>query len=89
VNNQDVTGIGVVVFQGASSQNLTGFRAPSTGETQVLIVSVIGAGTITVKHSLTSESQNQISTSSGADVTLSTGNGIILAYLGSKWREVA
>jgi hypothetical protein len=89
VDDRDTEKSSVVVFQGASSQNLTGFRAPETGECRVLIVSVIGAGTITVKHDVTSEAQNRISTTSGADVTLATGSGIILAYLGSKWREVA
>jgi hypothetical protein len=78
-----------VSFVGSSAQNFTGIQAPETGISQIVIVHVSGSGTITVKHELTSEAQNQISTSSGSDVTLSTGNGIILAYLASKWREVA
>jgi len=89
VDNLDLSGCSVVSFVGSSAQNFTGIQAPETGISQIVIVHVSGSGTITVKHELTSEAQNQISTSSGSDVTLSTGNGIILAYLASKWREVA
>lgn len=89
VDNLDLAGCSIVSFLGTSAQNLTGFRAPETGTSRVVIVHVSGSGTITVKHEVTSESTNQIVLSSGTDVTLTTGNGIILAYLASRWREVA
>lgn len=89
VNNLDLEGCSVLSFTGASAQNLTGARAPDTGKTRILIVFVGGAGTITVKHLATSESGNQFSNSTGADVALATGHGRIYVYLAGKWREVA
>jgi hypothetical protein len=82
--------------QGASSvsfisgtQNFTGVRAPETGEARVLLIHNSGAGTITVKNTATSESQNQFATATAGDVALTTGKGIVFQYLSSKWREVA
>jgi hypothetical protein len=88
VNNLDLEGASVVEFTGGSAQNLTGFRAPETGKTRVLIVYVSGAGTITAKHLATSESGNQLFTTGAGDVALSTGSGAIFVYLSSKWRQV-
>jgi hypothetical protein len=88
VDDLDLAGASVVSFTGAASVNFSGLRAPDTGVCQVVIVHVSGAGTITVEDEASSEAANQIATSSGANVTLSTGSGIILAYLSSKWREV-
>lgn len=88
VNDLDLEGCSIVHFTGGT-QNLTGFRAPETGRTRVVIVLNSGSGTITAKHEVTSESANQLSNASGADVTLATRGGIIYAYLASKWREVA
>jgi hypothetical protein len=89
VNNLDLQDCSIISFQGSTSVDVSGFRAPETGTSRILFIQVSGAGTITIKHAATSEADNQISTASGADVTLSTGGGIILAYLASKWREVA
>lgn len=89
VDNLDHQDSSILSFQGSTSVNLTGIRAPETGVAQVMIIHVSGSGTITAKHEVTSETANQISLASGADVTLSTGSGIILAYLAGKWREVA
>lgn len=88
-DNLDLQGASVLSFTGASGQNLTGFRAPETGRSRILFIQVSGAGTITVKHNATSENANRISTESGADVTLSTGKGMVLVYIEARWREVA
>ena len=58
VNNLDLQGGSVVEFTGGSSQNLTGFRAPDTGRTRLVVVYVSGAGTITTKHLVTPETGN-------------------------------
>jgi hypothetical protein len=85
VDNLDLEGCSVVHFTGGT-QNVTGFRAPETGKTRILILANTGAGTITVKHNATSETANRIVTKSAADVTLTL---MILIYLASRWREVA
>lgn len=89
VDNLDTQGASVVYFTGTTAQNLTGFRAPETGQTRVLFIYIGGTGTITVKNQVTSEAQNRIQTSTNADVARTQYQGIILAYLGSRWCEVA
>jgi hypothetical protein len=89
VNDLDLQGCSVVSFIGSTAQNLTGFRAPDTNDSRVVIVQTIGTGTITAKHSLTSETQNQLFNSTAADVTLSTNKGTMYVYLSGKWRQVA
>lgn len=91
VDNQDLGATSVftvVSFLGGSAQNLTGFKAPETGQARLVFVQVSGAGTITVKHNATSETANRIITSTGADVARATGSGMVLAYLASNWRQV-
>jgi hypothetical protein len=88
VNNLDLQGCSVVSFIGSTAQNLTGFRAPSTGESRFVIVQVSGAGTITAKQAATSETANQLRHISGADVTLATDAAIQYVYLIGKWRQV-
>lgn len=88
VNDLDLEGASVVEFTGSSAQNLTGFRAPETGKSRILIVYVSGSATITLKHLVTSESANQIFTNTAADVALTTGLGAVFVYLSSKWRHV-
>lgn len=89
VDNLDLEGASIVSFTGADSVNFTGMRAPETGASRIVFVQVNGAGTITAKHNVTSESANRLSNASGADVSLATGAGIIYVYLNSLWREVA
>lgn len=89
INDLDLQGASIVSFTGGSGQNLTGFRAPETGRTRVVIVQVNGAGTITCKHNATSETQNQLVLSTGADTARATNSGIIFAYLEGKWREAS
>lgn len=89
VDNLDLQGGSIVSFIGASGQNFTGIRAPETGSSRVVFIQVSGAGTITVKNTATSESANQIATATGGDYAMTTGKGLIVAYLASKWRELA
>lgn len=89
VNNLDLAGCSVVSFTGASAVNLTGLRAPETDKTRLVFIQVNGSATITVKHNVTSETANQFVLSTGADYAISTGKGLVVAYLSSKWREVA
>ena len=89
VDNLDLEGSSVVSFIGSTAQDFTGMRAPETGKCRIVFVQVSGSGTITAKHNLTSETANQLTISTGADQALTTGSGIIFAYLASKWREVA
>lgn len=88
VNNLDLAGSSVIQFTGSSAQNFTGMRAPETGKTRIVIVTVTGSGTITAKHNATSEAANRLSNSSGADVALATGASAIYIYLSSLWRQV-
>lgn len=88
VNNLDSEGASTVSFVGGT-QNFTGIRAPETGEARIVFIHNSGAGTITVKNAATSETANQFATSTGADYALTTGKGLVVQYLASKWREVA
>src|SRR5262245_43521206 len=42
-DNLDLQGCSVVSFVGTTAQNLTGFRAPETGKSQVVLVQVSGS----------------------------------------------
>jgi hypothetical protein len=88
VNDLDLEGASVVEFTGSSSVNLTGFRAPETGHTRFLITYVSGTGTITAKHLATSESANQLFTSTAGDHAMATGGSALWIYLSGKWRQV-
>jgi hypothetical protein len=89
ISNLDLEGGSVLSFTGSSAVNFTGMRAPESGSTRLVFVHNSGSATITVKHNATSETANQIVLSTGADYSMTTGKGIQLAYLVSKWREVA
>jgi hypothetical protein len=89
VNNLDLAGASVVSFTGSSAQNFSGMRAPETNKTRLVFIEVSGSATITVKHQLTSETNNQFSLSTAADFAMTTGKGLVVAYLASRWRELA
>lgn len=88
VDNLDLEGSSIVSFTGGSAQNFTGMIAPETGASRVVFVQVNGAGTITLKHNVTSEATNQLVCSSGADTARATNTGAVFAYLEGKWRQV-
>lgn len=89
VNDLDLNGCSVVSFIGTTAQNLTGFRAPETGQTRIVIVQVSGTGTITAKHNATSETANQLVNKTGADVAMATNAAAMYVYLSGKWRQVS
>lgn len=89
VDNLDLQGASILHFTGANNVNFTGMRAPETGYSRVVLVQSGGSGTITAKHNVTSEMANQLTNATGLDYSMTTGKGIIYAYLSSKWREVA
>lgn len=89
VTDLDLQGASIVSFSGTTAVNFTGMRAPETGKSRVVFVQVNGSATITAKHNSTSETANQLTNSTGADVSLSTAKGIVYVYLAAKWREVA
>jgi hypothetical protein len=89
VNNLDLTNCSIVSFTGTTAVNFTGMIAPETGAARVVFIQNSGTGTITVKHNATSEAFNQITMATGADYSMTTGKGLIVVYLASKWREVA
>jgi hypothetical protein len=89
LNNLDLQGCSVLSFTGGSAQDWSGARAPETGQTRLLFVQVSGTGAITAKHETTSEAANRLVNSTGADLVLDQGAGVIYAYLAGRWREVA
>jgi hypothetical protein len=88
-NNIDLEGSSVVSFTGSDSVNVTGFRAPDTNKTRLIFCQINGSGTITFVNNATSETENQITTSTGANVARAQHAGIVFVYLNGKWREVA
>jgi hypothetical protein len=73
-------------FEGATAINVTGFRAGLEG--QLLIVLVLGVGTITLKHNVTSALPNRILTQSGGDLAVITNKAALLGYHNQRWREI-
>lgn len=88
VDNLDLKGSSIVHFNGASSVNFTGMVAPAPNKARVVIVHVSGAGTITLKHNVTSTATNRLSLITGADTALATGKSAIFVYLSSLWRQI-
>lgn len=89
VNDYDIANAGILRFDGATSVNLTGLLAPSGGMPRLVLVMVLGAGTITLKHnSASSEEPNRILTFSAGDVAIATNQSVLLNYQNSRWREV-
>lgn len=89
VDNLDLQGASVLSFEGSSAQNVTGFRAPESNTSRVIICQVSGSATITFKHNVTSETTNRLILSTAADTTRATNQGIIFVYLASRWREAS
>jgi hypothetical protein len=88
VDNLDSEGASTILFT-SGTQNFTGIRTPETGEAAIVIVHNAGAGTITIKHNVTSETQNRFIAASGADVALATNQAMIFQYLSGNWKEIA
>lgn len=88
VDNLNLQESSIIHFTGASSVNFTGMLAPEPGKARVVFVHVSGAGTITLKHNVTSSAANRLSLITGADTALATGKSAIFIYLSSLWRQI-
>lgn len=89
VTDYDMGNVSVLRFDGAAAVNVTGLLAPSAGASRLLILQVLGAGTITLKHaSLSSEEPNRILTYSAGDLAITTNKAVALLYQNSRWREL-
>ena len=86
-NNLDTQLATVLRFDGAASVNVTGLRARP--DPTIVILFVIGAGTITLKHqSASSLERNRIVTNSSGDLAIATNKCVMLIYLNTRWREM-
>lgn len=87
-NNVDTQGAGLILYTGASSINITGYRSREEGD--ILFVHVAGAGTITHQHqNASSDAGNRMVFQSAGDVARATDKSLILMYLNSRWREAS
>lgn len=85
-DNYDAEGAGILLFTGADAFDLTGIRNGVTGET--IVLHSLGAGVVTIKHADTdSDDVNRFDTAADADVTIATGETVIVRYLDSRWRQ--
>ena len=89
VDNLDMRGFGLLLFTGAGAQNWTGIVAPETGRVKLVYAKVVGAGTITAKNNATSLAANRLALANAVDFSMTTGKGLILAYVNSFWQEIA
>ena len=88
-NNYDLQGGSILLLNGAGAQTFTGFKAPGTNLSYVLIVHVIGAATYTFKSAnASSDAENRIRTKTGADVAIATDQSVIFLYLNTLWRQL-
>lgn len=86
-DNLDTKYATILRFDGATAFNLTGLRART--ENTVVIILVLGAGTVTLKHnSGNSEANNRILLAAGADKAVATNKSAILIYENLRWREL-
>jgi hypothetical protein len=85
-NDYDTRDATILRFDGATSFNLTGLRARP--ENAIVIILVLGVGTVTIKNSsASSEANNRILTQSGGDLAVATNKAVMLIYESSRWRE--
>lgn len=88
INNVDLDGAGLVVYTGASSVDVTGYRAPGE-DGDIIFVLVTGAGTITHKsQSASSDSFNRFVFQGAADVAVTTNKALVFIYSNARWREM-
>lgn len=86
-NDLDTQFATVLRFDGAASVDLTGLQARQ--DPTLVILLVIGAGTITLKHqNAGSIARNRIVTSAGGDVAITTNRSVMLIYTNTRWREL-
>lgn len=86
-NDYDSQFATVLRFDGASAINITGIRARTDA---IVIVLVLGAGTVTLRHeNASSEDVNRLHFQAAADKAVTTNRAVMLMYQSSRWREVA
>mgnify|MGYP001562934104 FL=1 len=86
-NDLDTQFATVLRFDGAASVDLTGLQARP--DFTIVILFVIGAGTITLKNaSGSSIERNRIITSAAGDVAITTNRSVMLLYTNTRWREI-
>lgn len=86
-NDYDSLDSTMLRFDGATSFNLTGIRARP--ENAIVIVLVLGVGTVTIKHNnVGSQANNRILTQSAGDLAVATNRAVMLAYENTRWREL-
>lgn len=89
LDNYDIGDASILSFEGAASVNVTGLLAPSGGAARMVVILVLGAGTITVKHaSANSDEPNRIQTAAAGDVAITTGRAAAFVYRSLRWREL-
>jgi hypothetical protein len=86
-NDFDTQFATVLRFDGAVAFNITGLQARP--EPTILILTVLGAGTVTLKNeSASSIARNRILTQSGGDLAIAVNHSVMLMYLNTRWREM-
>lgn len=88
-NNVDTQGCGVIIYTGAASVNITGYRAPGF-DGAVLIIHVTGAGTIShTNQDANSDAGNRFVNNGAATVAVGTNQSVVYTYLNARWREMS
>lgn len=89
-DNYNLENCSILLLNGSSAQTFTGFRAPSTGQSHILVVFVIGSATYTFNHaSASSDAENRIRNQGLANLAVATDRSVIYIYLDSLWRELS
>lgn len=88
LDNIDTQDCGLIVYTGASSVSVTGYRAGQDGD--VLFILVTGAGTITHNNQdASSDAGNRMVFQAAANKAVGTNRAIVLQYYNSRWREIS
>lgn len=87
-NNVDLEGAGLVIYEGSTAVNVTGYRAPAESG-DVLLVLVTGSATITHQNQhASSDAGNRMVFQGAADLGVATNRSLMLTYTDSRWREM-
>jgi hypothetical protein len=88
-NNYELGAASILLLTGSAARNFTGFKAPGTNRSRLLVVHVVGSATYTFQHAhASSEAENRIRTKTLADVAIATDQSAIFVYLNSLWRQL-
>ena len=85
LDTQDTT---ILRFDGTTAVNVTGLKARVEGT--IVLVSVLGAATITLMHdNAGSEARNRMLFQAAANKAVVTNRDVFLKYLNTRWREIS